>query len=263
MNVSNITNSLTKIIRDAGKIMLGANKNRDFDSKAGTANFVTAYDVAVQDFLIKSIKDILPEAVFMAEEKENDTAVLFEKYCFIIDPIDGTMNFVRGFNHSCISMAYAHEGEVCAACVYNPYMDEMFTAVKGRGAYLNGKRLTIQDRPLSDSVVCFGTSPYYQELTDITFAITKEAFKAALDLRREASAELDLCSVAASRAGIFFELRLSMWDYAAGALIISEAGGRCCTIEGEALPYDGNASSVAAGCPSALEEFLRIAKACQ
>lgn len=261
MDFEQICQLMAAAEREAAELVMHAH-NILSETKSGSRDVVTEYDRRVQQFLEEKMRQSIPNAHFFCEEL-GEREDLHSEHMFVIDPIDGTMNFVRGFNHSCISMAYAHEGEVCAACVYNPYMDEMFTAVKGRGAYLNGKRLTIQDRPLSDSVVCFGTSPYYQELTDITFAITKEAFKAALDLRREASAELDLCSVAASRAGIFFELRLSMWDYAAGALIISEAGGRCCTIEGEPLPYDGSASSVAAGCPSALEEFLRIAKACQ
>ncbi len=261
MDFEQICQLMAAAEREVAELVMHAH-NILSETKSGSRDVVTEYDRRVQQFLEEKMRQIIPNAHFFCEEL-GEREDLHSEHMFIIDPIDGTMNFVRGFNHSCISMAYAYEGEVCAACVYNPYMDEMFTAVKGRGAYLNGKRLTIQDRPLSDSVVCFGTSPYYQELTDITFAITKEAFKAALDLRREASAELDLCSVAASRAGIFFELRLSMWDYAAGALIINEAGGRCCTIEGEDLPYDGSASSVAAGCPSALEEFLRIAKACQ
>lgn len=247
--------------REAAELLMHAH-NILSETKSGSRDVVTEYDRRVQQFLEKRMLEALPEAHFFCEEL-GEREDLSSEHIFVIDPIDGTMNFVRGFNHSCISMAYAHRGEFCVACVYNPYVDEMFTAVKGQGAYLNEKRLLIDDRPLSDSIVCFGTSPYYEELWDRTFAITKESFKAALDVRREGSAELDICSVAAGRAGIFFELRLSMWDYAAGALILSEAGGRCCTIEGQELPYNGSTSSVAAGSPAALEEFLGIAGRCQ
>jgi len=261
MDFEQICQLMAAAEREAAELVMHAH-NILSETKSGSRDVVTEYDRRVQQFLEDKMRQALPEVHFFCEEL-GEREDLHSEHMFIIDPIDGTMNFVRGFNHSCISMAYAHEGAVCAACVYNPYVDELFTAVKGQGAYLNGRRLQIQNRPLSDSVVCFGTSPYYEELTDRTFELTKAAFKAALDVRREASAELDLCSVAASRAGIFFELRLSMWDFAAGALIISEAGGRCCTLEGEELPYDGRASSVAAGAPAALEEFLRIAKACK
>ncbi len=246
--------------REAAELVMHAH-NILSETKSGSRDVVTEYDRRVQQFLEGRMLELLPEAHFFCEEL-GEREDLSSEHIFVIDPIDGTMNFVRGFNHSCISMAYAHRGEFCAACVYNPYVDEMFTAVKGRGAYLNGRQLHIAHRALSDSVVCFGTSPYYQEHWDRTFALTKAAFQSALDVRREGSAELDLCSVAAGRAGIFFELRLSMWDYAAGALIVSEAGGRCCDIDGNPLPYDGRASSVAAGSPAALEEFLRIAKDC-
>lgn len=246
--------------REAAELVMHA-RNILSETKSGSRDVVTEYDRRVQQFLEDKMRQALPDAHFFCEEL-GEREDLHSEHMFVIDPIDGTMNFVRGFNHSCISMAYGREGEICAACVYDPYVDEMFTAIKGRGAYLNGRRLQVQDRPLSDSVVCFGTSPYYEELTDRTFELTKAAFKAALDVRRQASAELDLCNVAASRAGLYFELCLSMWDFAAGALIVREAGGRCCTIDGEELPYDGSTSSVAAGSPAAVEEFLRIARAC-
>jgi len=246
--------------KEAAELVMHAH-NILSETKSGSRDVVTEYDRRVQLFLEERMRQALPDAHFFCEEL-GEREDLSSEHMFVIDPIDGTMNFVRGFNHSCISMAYAHKGVFCAACVYNPYVNELFTAVRGQGAFLNGKPLQITDRPLSDSVVCFGTSPYYEGLTERTFALTERAFKAALDVRREGSAELDLCSVAAGRAGVFFELSLSMWDYAAGALIISEAGGRCCTIEGEELPYDGRISSVAAGSPAALEEFLRIAEVC-
>lgn len=261
MDFEQICQLMAAAEREAAELVMHAH-NILSETKSGSRDVVTEYDRRVQQFLEDKIRQAIPEAHFFCEEL-GEREDLHSEHMFIIDPIDGTMNFVRGFNHSCISMAYANKGQVCAACVYNPYVDEMFTAVKGQGAYLNGKPLQIQDRALSDSIVCFGTSPYYEELTDRTFKLITETFKAALDVRREGSAELDLCSVAAGRAGIFFELRLSMWDYAAGALIISEAGGRCCTIDGEELPYDGTVSSVAAGSPAALEEFLGIVRNCQ
>ena len=170
------------------------------------------------------------------------------------------MNFVHGFHHSCISVAYAERGVVRAGAIYNPYVDEMFTAIAGQGARLNGRPIHAADAGLSESLVCFGSSPYAPELADRTFALTKALFLAGLDVRREASAALDLCSVAAGRAGLYFELQLSLWDYAAGVLIAEEAGGQCCTIDGGCFPSDGSKTSLLAGSPAAVTDFFRLMK---
>ena len=114
------------------------------------------------------------------------------------------------------------------------------------------------DAGLSESVVCFGSAPYNPELSDRTFSLARAAYDASLDVRREGSAALDLCTVAAGRAGLYFELRVSLWDYAAGALIVDEAGGQCCTVEGNCFPADGGRTSILAGSPSAVADFLRL-----
>ena len=136
----------------------------------------------------------------------------------------------------------------------------MFTAVAGQGARLNGRPIHVTDAGLGESLVCFGSSPYAPELADRTFALTKALFTAGLDVRREASAALDLCSVAAGRAGLYFELQLSLWDYAAGVLIVEEAGGQCCTIDGGCFPSDGSKTSLLAGSPAAVSDFFRLAE---
>ena len=112
--------------------------------------------------------------------------------------------------------------------------------------------------PLSDSVVCYGTSPYSTELADETFRLARIAFNAGLDLRREGSAELDLCSVAAGRAGLYFEMQVSLWDYAAGALLVREAGGVCQDIRGAELPFDGSKPTILAGGSHAVMDFLKL-----
>ena len=229
------------------------------EAKSGKRDVVTEYDRRVQTFLIEQLQKLLPDAGFFCEEmKEQDR--LDGRHVFIIDPIDGTMNFVHGFHHSCISVAYAEEGTVQAGAVYNPYVDEMFTAITGQGARLNGRTIRATEAGLSESLVCFGSSPYAPELADRTFALTKALFAAGLDIRREGSAALDLCSVAAGRAGLYFELQLSLWDYAAGMLIVEEAGGQCCTIDGGCFPSDGSKTSLLAGSPAAVTDFFRLMK---
>ena len=119
------------LMRQAGKIILeahNANVNESITEKSGTANFVTAFDVRVQEFLINGIKALLPDAVFIAEEKENDITQMSAKHCFIIDPIDGTTNFICNYHHSAISLALLEHGVTVFGAVYDPYLDEIFSA---------------------------------------------------------------------------------------------------------------------------------------
>jgi len=229
------------------------------ESKTGRRDVVTEYDCKVQQLLMELLSEAEPGAHFFCEE-QNERDSLSAAQLFIIDPIDGTMNFVHGFHHSCISIAYAEYGELLAAAVYNPYMDEMFSAVKGMGAYLNGKRISVSEAPLKESVVCFGTAPYSAALRDMTFDYARKVYDASLDLRREGSAALDLCSVAAGRAGLYFELMVSLWDYAAGVLIVNEAGGECCDVFGKDLPFDESKPTIVAGGRRAMDDFMTVTK---
>ena len=227
------------------------------ETKSGRRDVVTEYDRRVQELLITAFREAIPDAHFFCEEMGEQESLDAEQL-FIIDPIDGTMNFVHGFHHSCISVAYAERGTVQIGVIYNPYVDELFTAIRGQGAFLNGRRISVTEAGLRDSVVCYGSAPYNPDLADRTFELARKAFDAGLDVRREGSAALDLCSVAAGRAGLYFELKVSLWDYAAGALIVREAGGRCSTVDGSKLPDDGSRTSILAASPAAYEDFFRL-----
>ena len=229
------------------------------EHKSSGRDVVTEYDRRVQALLVERFSSAIADARFFCEENDKQDDLNAE-HVFIIDPIDGTMNFVQQFNHSCISVAYMSHGVLRAAAVYNPYVDELFTAVLGQGAMLNGKAIHASDAPLSGSVVCCGTSPYNTQLAEKGFKLMKEVFLKSLDIRRQGSAALDLCSAASGRAGLYFELSTSLWDYAAGLLIVQEAGGLCLDCEGKPMPLDGSKSSVCAGSPEAVKEFLEIAK---
>ena len=121
----------------------------------------------------------------------------------------------------------------------------MFAAQRGRGAFRNGSRIQVSSEPLENGLVIFGTSPYNEELSERSFKLAYAYFKKAIDVRRTGSAALDLCSVAAGRAELFFELSLSPWDFAAGALIVEEAGGIVTDVDGHPLAYDRKRSVVA------------------
>ena len=239
---------ITDVMRSAGKIVLSAHLDEDsVREKTGSANFVTEYDVAVQNFMMSEIKRNIPKAVFIAEEKKNDPTVLSGEYCFVIDPIDGTKNFINDYRHSCISLAMISKGETVFGAIYDPYLDEMFTAEKGMGARLNGKPMHVSERPIETAIVAFGTSPYYKDtLADKTFDFTKEIFLTASDIRRTGAAALDLAYLAAGRNDIFFEFVLSPWDFAAGALLVTEAGGIVTDIKGNKTELSAPSSIFAA-----------------
>ncbi|MDE7321181.1 MAG: inositol monophosphatase [Lachnospiraceae bacterium] len=236
---------ITDTVRTCGEIILRADRSRScIGEKAGHANFVTTYDKKVQQELQKRLLQILPEAVFVGEE-EDIHASIAKGYAFIVDPIDGTTNFIKDYHMSAISVGLTFDGERYMGVVYNPYLNEMFTAVKGQGAFLNGAPIHVSAEPLENGVVLFGTAPYYQELNKKSFEMAYDYFKRSLDVRRSGSAALDLCSVAAGRAELFFELRLCPWDFAAGALIVEEAGGKVTTVEGAQVTLDAPCSMLA------------------
>ena len=243
MNVQ--INALIQIVKECGQVMLNADRSAiEIDSKAGSANFVTEYDKKVQDLLEKKLLEIVRDAKFVGEEETAEKVTASGKY-FVVDPIDGTTNFIKDYHMSCISVGLIEDGEVVLGIIYNPYLDEMFWAVRGEGAYCNDKPIHVSNQPLSNGIVLFGTSPYYEELSKKSFQMAYDYFKEALDIRRSGSAALDLCAIAAGRAELFFELRLSPWDYTAGSLIVEEAGGIVTTVDGEAITFDKPCSVLA------------------
>ncbi len=236
------------LVHEGGTIMLGA---ADIDQKtrqkSGKGNFVTEYDSKVQAHLKKGLLSLLPEAAFLGEEDEMDQADIGKGYAFIVDPIDGTANFTRGYDVSSISVALTKDGQPVLGVVYNPYRNETFSATKGGGAFKNGERIHASERTLAESLVIFGTAPYYEELKRKTFETAYRYFSAAEDLRRSGSAAIDLCNVACGRAEMFFEMILCPWDYAAGALIVEEAGGYVSDLDGNPLTYDKKQTVAARG----------------
>ena len=238
-------------IYEAGRIMLSAhdveNGEGNVHTKPGDANFVTVYDLKVQEFLIGRMKELFPSAEFFAEEKENSAEDVQKEYCFIIDPIDGTANFMHEYRRSSISVGLYSYGEALFGAVYDPYLDEMFYAERGKGAYLNGKRLHVSSRKIDVAIAAMGTVPYYKkELGETTFAIAKELYDMGADMRRAGSAAIDLSYVAAGRNDLFFELVLSPWDYASAQLIIKEAGGIVSDMYGNEIDVTKPGSVIAA-----------------
>ena len=224
-------------------------------TEKGAADFVTNVDVAVQDFLTKELRLLFPEIEMIAEEKENLNLSEDKKY-WILDPIDGTTNLIYDYQMSAVSLGLYEQGEVTFGVVYNPFTEEMFTAAKGEGAYLNGKQIhTSEDVELKNSIVSYGSCPYDKSHAEKLFPMFERLFVNCADFRRTGSAALDFCYVACGRQHGFFELNLKPWDYAAGSMILEEAGGKASRWNGESLPYLANSDTFA--CTARLEKQFR------
>ena len=236
-------NKIIEIVKEAGNIMISAKKSKVME-KSGHANFCTEIDEKIQGFLISKLKQLIPEAEFLGEEDGQDvfSAKMRNGLCFVIDPIDGTSNFIFEYRPSVVSVGLLKDGKPYMAVVYNPYDDMLFSATSGSGAFLNGNRIMSSDVPLSDSLAVFGTAPYYSELRDRTFEIAKNLLPLCVDLRRSGTAAWDMCCVAMGRCSLYFEMKIQLWDYAAAALIAEEAGCRILDIEGNPLKFDGPSS---------------------
>ena len=238
---------IEKAVRRAANIMLTAEKRgTGVHAKEGVGNYVTDADVAVQRFLQKELHKILPEAAFVGEESGGD-AFCADRPCWIVDPIDGTTNFIRSLHCSVVSAGLIEDGAPKFGVVYNPYSGELFSAERGRGAFCNGRRIAASGRPLAKSVVSFGATVYHRDLTKRMFATLGDLFEHCEDLRQFGSAANDICQVAAGRLDAFVELRLYPWDYAGAMCVLLEAGGKISTAEGGELPFDAPSSLLAAG----------------
>ena len=247
---------ITEIVKEAGKIVLSAhNQENAVTAKEGKKNFVTKYDVAVQEFLFRELGKDFPDAQFIGEEGENDIST--NGLRFIIDPIDGTTNFMQDYRCSCISIGLCKGNDVIAGVVYNPYTDELFSAEKGKGAYLNGNKIKVSERPLSDGLALFGTSPYHPENTDETFSLLRKVFDFSRDIRRSGSAAYDICMIACGRCEVFFEKSLQPWDIAAGTLILKEAGGIALNYQGRDISFS-TPNDVVFANPKAYKEFITL-----
>lgn len=250
---------LKGIVREAGGIIRHVEGGfGNVEEKPGTANFVTEYDLRVQRFLVEKLGERFPGYGFVCEEESFSANAVAGK-SFIIDPIDGTTNFLCGMRFSGISVAMTEEGETVAGIVYNPFWEELFWAQKDKGAYLNNTPLQIIDRPLAAGVVNFSNAPYNPEDRQAAFALAQAVYPHTMDLRELGSAALSLCYTAAGRCVAYYSPGLCVWDYAAAELIIAEAGGvTLCAKDGSPTGYRTHIP-VVAGAKQAVAEFLRIA----
>lgn len=218
-----IRSGVERIARHAGSIILGFG-TFNIEEKEGHANFVTDVDCAVQEYLAQALSALLPGSAFIGEEQENGR--LTDAPTWVIDPVDGTTNLIHNTRQSAVSIALLEDRQPVLAAIYQPYTDELFFAVKGGGATLNGQKISVSAHPFDRALVCFGTSPYNAELAERSLRLALAFLKNAADIRRSGSAAIDLAHIACGRNDVFFEITLKPWDFAAGALLVTEAGGQ-------------------------------------
>lgn len=232
-------------------------KNREMAAhvqEKGLADYVTQVDIAVQDFLKKALFDIAPDIQFLGEE--TGLQEMEADSFWILDPVDGTTNLMHDYQHSVVSLALCRQRKIVMGIIYDPFREEVFWAVKGQGSFLNGAPIQVSEaRQLSDTIIGLGTAK--RELADENFARFRRVFGQSQDVRRIGSAALELAYTACGRQGGYFEAYLNPWDYAAGMLLVQEAGGMVTDFAGEPLD-PGKGSSIVGTNGAVHGELLQL-----
>lgn len=253
-------NTAVKAARRAGALINRASMDLDkIEIIAKQPNdFVTEVDRAAEEAIIDVIREAYPEHSILAEESGDSGSE--SELQWIIDPLDGTTNFIHGFPQYSISIALAERGIIQHAVVYDPNRNDLFTASKGRGAFLNDRRIRVSKRAkLFDALI--GTGFPFKEMAhvDAYLGIFKELAGKTAGMRRPGSAALDLAWLACGRTDGFFEIGLKAWDMAAGTLLVTEAGGLASDFSGEGDYLESG--NLVAGSPKIFTQLLQIVQA--
>jgi myo-inositol-1(or 4)-monophosphatase len=233
MNLQQLCKDVCDLAKKTGEFLkteIGKVSAADIEIK-GLHDFVTYVDKTSEKAILAELQKLLPEAGFIAEEKTITTKS--EKYNWIVDPLDGTTNFIHRLPCYSVSIALAEKDEIILGVVYEVNLDECFYAFKGGNAYLNGNKIHVSDkRKVSDALVATGF-PYY-DFSDLKryMELFTYFLRNSHGIRRLGSAAVDLAYVACGRFEAFFEYGLNPWDVAAGALIVQQAGGKVCDFKG-------------------------------
>jgi myo-inositol-1(or 4)-monophosphatase len=227
-----LKNTLKKAAQEAGQLMKARfNSGFRVDNKDGVNDLVTEVDHASEKLIMEIIRNEFPDHFILSEEVgeiKMDSA-----YKWIIDPIDGTVNYANGIPICCVSIGVEHEGKMIMGAVFNPFMDEFFFAERGAGAYLNEQRIRVSDKDnVSHSCLVTGFPYTYLDLPNGPLEVFGRFIRKGIPVRRLGSAAIDLCWVAAGRFDGFYEHKLNAWDSAAGFLLVEEAGGKVTDFEG-------------------------------
>jgi myo-inositol-1(or 4)-monophosphatase len=249
-------NIAVKAARRAGSIINRASENLDvLTVKHKSLNdLVSEVDRAAEDAIIEVIKGAYPDHAILAEESG---ASGDSEYVWVIDPLDGTTNFLHGFPQYCTSIGMLHKGVPTHGVIYDPTRNDLYTASRGRGAFLNDKRLRVSRRDkLIDGLIGTGFPFRMFDYLDAYNAMLKELMTRCAGVRRPGAAALDLAAVAAGRFDGFWEIGLKPWDMAAGVLMVTEAGGLVSDFDGNE-DFMGKGQIVAAS-PKIFSQLLQV-----
>lgn len=247
-----------KAARRAGGVINRAARNLDIVAVREKAanDFVSEADREAEQTIIRTLLEAYPNHSILAEESGASENTGKSDYQWIIDPLDGTTNFLHGFPQYAVSIALSHRGQITQAVVYNPASNDLYTATRGAGAFLNDTRIRVSKRAhLQPALV--GTGFPFKEMKhlDAYFAMLRDVMQNTAGVRRAGAAALDLAFVAAGRLDAFWELGLAPWDIAAGSLLITEAGGMIGDLQGnDAYITSGN---VVAGTPKVFAQLIQ------
>ena len=254
-----ILNIAVKAARRAASIINRASLDIDKLTVAvkQQSDFVTEVDKAAENAIIEVLQEAYPSYGILAEESGNAGTAADAEYQWIIDPLDGTTNFIHGFPQYAISIGLTHKGTMVHGLVFDPNRNELFTASKGGGAFMNEKRIRVSKRVRFDQALIGTGFPYRMfDHVDSYLAIFKDIAQKTAGMRRPGAATLDLAWVACGRMDGFWELGLSPWDMAAGSLLVSEAGGLVGDLSGEsAYMTTGN---MVGGNPKVFSQLLQV-----
>jgi myo-inositol-1(or 4)-monophosphatase len=231
---------LIPVVREVGKILLQSVGNAQSIQFKGRANLVTEMDRRSEELLIHAIRSRHPEHAILSEEAGALPGGDGQPE-WILDPLDGTTNYVHGLPYFCVALALRHGPQVQGGMVYHPSMDLLYWAERGRGAYMNGQPLRVSATPaLDDALLTTGFPSDTERAPDSNIEHFLRLMPKTRAVRRMGSASLDLCHVAAGRLDGFWQPTLPVWDVAPGAIIVEEAGGRVTDFAGRTVPYEGS-----------------------
>jgi myo-inositol-1(or 4)-monophosphatase len=234
MSLEQLTTNVIAIAKEAGAFL--SEQRNSFRPEEviekRSHDYVSYVDKETEILIIKRLSELLPEAGFITEEGQGEYR--HEDYCWIIDPLDGTTNYIHDYAPYCVSIALRKGGEFLIGVVYEVCRDECFWAWKDGGAYLNGKKISSSHTTeIEKSFVGIGLPYSYQKYQSVVDKLIPQLYSGTIGLRISGSAAANLCYVAAGRYDLWFEAYIKLWDFAAGALIVKEAGG---VVSG----FDGN-----------------------
>lgn len=263
MTLSPYTTVAEKVALLAGKMILQKSDQwqRHAFSQKGSNDFVTSVDIAVNEKIVSELQKAYPQHGILSEELGR-SGVKDSPYQWVVDPIDGTTNFIFSIPHYAVSIALMHKDEPIAGIVYDPIKNELFAAAQGQGAYLNGHRVRVSRQDSLNGALLGTGIPYRNTVAiDVYIDLLRSLIRGTSGIRRLGAASLDLAYVACGRLDGFWELGLRLWDIAAGVLLVREAGGLISDLNGQGNYLDSG--DILAGTPVIHKEMLRRIKDAQ